>query len=207
MFLTQIIFNPYKRGARQLLSNPERLHSAVIESFTPETLKKSPHRPLYRIETYNHNPRLIISSETIPSVEHIVEQGGRENDPNTVSIKNYDTFLNNLKTGESFLFKIKLNPTIKHRNNVIPLKLTDQYEWLINKMLNHGYEVNPQILQIKENGILDFWKQKQHVTVNYTLFQGIVTITNSEKATEVIRTGIGRNKAYGMGLLSLGYYK
>lgn len=42
------------------------------------------------------------------------------------------------------------------------------------------------------------------VPTNRAIVDGIITVTNKDKLLQCIRKGVGRNKAYGCGLLSLG---
>ena len=59
-----------------------------------------------------------------------------------------------------------------------------------------GYDDNNVI--IIETGV-----EHAKSDMNYAVFQGIMTITNVNKFRELMLNGIGRNKAFGMGLITI----
>lgn len=210
MILTKVVLNKYRRGARMFLGNPHMLHGA-IESAFPATqhFGRTFGRPLYRIENpANGDAVLYISSPTYPDVQHIVEQAGRENDPEGVLSKPYNNFLENIQNGEKYRFRARLNPTKRVHGNDVPLIREERFTWLHQKGDVHGFSFDDNELIIKESGVVSFFKggenRRRKVTIQSELFEGIITVQDSELIVDAVKNGIGRQKAHGFGLVSLG---
>lgn len=116
--------------------------------------------------------------------------------------------------GDRFQFRLLARPTYRIGKKDNPQKgerryliaETEQREWLDRKAKTHGFVVenclllnriwydskNPETLP---NGNLK--------PLHSVQFDGILSVTEREKFEEAVRNGIGTQKAYGFGLLSL----
>ena len=82
-----------------------------------------------------------------------------------------------------------------------------QEEWLLNRAQKHGFELLPENFQIIQRNWHIFRKGKEQgknrVSIKGVTYEGILKVCDEDKFKELLVTGIGRGKAYGMGLLTI----
>lgn len=82
-----------------------------------------------------------------------------------------------------------------------------QEEWLLDRAQKHGFELLPENFQIVERDWHIFRKGKEQgknkVSIKGVTYEGILKVCDEEKFKELLVAGIGRGKAYGMGLLTI----
>lgn len=114
MYLTRACLNPRLRGALDLLSNPRRLHAAVLASF-PEGDETTDGRVLWRLDTDLPHRQVVlwIVSPYSPSSATLVEQAGWSDLPPERQwlTRPYAPLLDRLETGQRYTFKLTANPT------------------------------------------------------------------------------------------------
>ena len=80
-------------------------------------------------------------------------------------------------------------------------------EWLLDRAQKHGFELLPENFQIVERDWHIFRKGKEQgknkVSIKGVTYEGILKVYDEEKFKELLVAGIGRGKAYGMGLLTI----
>ena len=80
-------------------------------------------------------------------------------------------------------------------------------EWLLDRAQKHGFELLPENFQIVERDWHIFRKGKEQgknkVSIKGVTYEGILKVCDEEKFKELLVAGIGRGKAYGMGLLTI----
>ena len=209
MYLSSIKLNKQSRDTMKALASPAILHSAVEEAFPGSREGK---RRLWRIDYLRGSRYLLILSEDLPKLEKLAEKYGY---PNEFITKSYNKFLDNIKDGETYRFRITANPTYskssgdpKNRGVVHAHKTEPkQRDWLKNKGDVCGFELNNENFGITEAYMRKFRKRKdgksQYVTLMTVTYEGTLKVINSELLKKSLCTGIGREKAYGMGLLTL----
>ena len=80
MYLTRFEINAARRGARDLLASPHRLHAAVLAAFP--TAQREPTRGsdggriLWRVDQRGHQTLLYLVSPHQPDLTHLVETAG-----------------------------------------------------------------------------------------------------------------------------------
>lgn len=203
MYLTKVVLNRQLRGARILLSNPQKLHAAINASF-PESVEYTQEtgRPLYRVENSKNDTIIYISSPLHPDVKHIIEQAGRENDVDSSVTKSYDKFLNSIQNGDIFRFRLNANPTVMINKNRIPLIKEKRLDWLNRKGDLHGFSILDS--SMSNDTKVEFKHNPRKITFSYCTFDGRLQVNDNTELINAIKNGIGSQKAYGMGLLSLG---
>lgn len=208
MHLTRIILNPERTGTRFLLSSPQRLHAAVMKSFSQETLDHMQSRPLWYVETKKRDPELYILAPVPADTTHIAEQAGRPLDTKTQISKSYHHLLNNIHPGARYLFKVQLNPVIRHQGKNLPHVTEEQIaEWFKTKAVEQwGFEVTSLALSNRDNSAFNKKQGERgtRITLSTVLAQGTLTITNESVFRYAFENGLGKAKAYGCGLLFLG---
>ena len=69
-----------------------------------------------------------------------------------------------------------------------------------------GFYLGTDAFDIVENRWRSFWKgteQKRQVKFLSVIYEGVLEVTNAEAFRTALISGIGRGKAYGMGLLTV----
>lgn len=178
MFLTRVYLNPYRRGCRHLVTSPQRLHAAVLASFPPGVLGQSGEgRVLWRLDRpiatngrildVHSGPALtlFISSPVAPDPVGLVEQAGYKTDGGVV-VKSYDRFLDELRAGQTWSFRITVNPVYRQANQVNPrgqkkmlghITSDQQTRWFLDRVETHGFAIPTSAklggdLPVLENG-------------------------------------------------------
>jgi len=109
MYLSRIQINPQRRGARKLLGSPQAMHAAVLAAF-PQTSTELG-RVLWRVDDDEHRHWLYVLSPVPPDFSHIVEQAGWPSTDAGWQTRPYEKLLNNLATGQKWVFRLTANPT------------------------------------------------------------------------------------------------
>lgn len=203
MYISRVRLNLKKKKTIKALSVPTIFHGAVEQSFGDERK-----RNLWRIDCLSEQYYLLIVSHEEPDLSGVVEQFGSEVFP--AETKVYDTFLDKLKEGDCWHFRMIANPTKcekrerQSRGKVKAItSIEAQKQWLIQKGEKNGFSVNrfdtfqSEWLRFKKN------KNEHQVTLLAVTYEGILTIKDVELFKEALSNGIGREKAYGMGMLTV----
>jgi len=206
MFLSKITLNPEREGARKIVASPQVAHAAVMKSFSNEALDatSSAGRPLWRLETNGRDPKLFVLSPSLPDFSHIVEQAGRKNDEYGVLTKSYDRVFELATVGRAFRFKGKLNPVVEVKGKRVPMIREEaQKEWFASRAASLGFDLNLENFSVVEEKTISFKRQNNRVTLQAVTFEGILKVTDPELFSHTVRFGIGKAKAYGMGMITL----
>lgn len=203
MFLSRIQLNLNSRNTMKALSSPSIFHGAVESAFSGERK-----RNLWRIDSLGGKMYLLLLSSSEPDLESFCEQFG-ENDV-CAEIKSYDKLLERIKNGSRWRFRIVANPTKSvsrenQRGKVYPHITSDyQKKWLIEKSSKNGFLLSEDSFNIVQSKWLRFYKKESRpVSLLSVTYEGILEVTDEELFRNALINGIGRGKAYGMGLLTV----
>lgn len=205
MFLSRVPMDIHNRNTLKVLQQPQKIHGAVEHSF-PEPRK----RRLWRIDSLQDQLWLLIVSEDIPNLQSIHQQFG--NQDISFEIRNYDVLLDRIEKGQQWRFRLTANPT-----KASPLKDNEkrgkcyahitpeaQKQWLLRKAEHCGFSLQENDFVITESKRRVFYKQNLiKITVCSATFEGILKVTDAETFRSTLTNGIGREKAYGMGMLTV----
>jgi CRISPR system Cascade subunit CasE len=231
MYLTRFRLNTARRGTRKLLSSPQAMHAAVMASFADALPSRQPDgngapRALWRID---HNGpaevHLFVVGPEKPDLTHLVEQAGW---PTTSQWETYayTPFLAKLRAGDRWAFRLTANP-VHHIRRMPgePTKRTahvtprHQTAWLLQRQDAAGFMVleKPEEerriaegdelkLMVHGRRAREFAKRdhKQPVTLVTATFDGHLEVSDPERFRRTLTAGLGRAKAYGCGLMTLG---
>ncbi|MAT97777.1 MAG: type I-E CRISPR-associated protein Cas6/Cse3/CasE [Anaerolineaceae bacterium] len=211
MYLSRLLLNPRSRQVQRETADPYNLHKTIMQAFDP---KRDQAGVLHRIEVDGRTGAILL-----------LVQSTAKPDWSTLAEKDYllpaDPFSNlenpavkqfslPLQAGQTLRFRLVANPTVKKKregkknSNRVPLVREErQLTWLQGKGEQHGF----QPLQIATSAQAEHksWRKKgQPPLTLYTVqFDGRLQITDANKFTTAVQTGIGPAKAFGCGLLSL----
>lgn len=204
MYLSRIQFDLTKRKSLRCLSDPNMIHGIVERSFHGERK-----RNLWRVDFLSGEKYLLILSEEKPDLVSAIDQIGVEGSGIT---KDYAPLLNRIEAGSKWNFRLSANPTrsvllVKGERGIVKPHVSEKFQrqWLINKSSKCGFSVLENELFIISRKKWHFWKSRgqKPVILNQVIYEGFLTITDTELFREAMIKGIGRGKAYGMGLLTI----
>jgi len=108
--------------------------------------------------------------------------------------------------GQALRFALCANPTkrLSQQRCRVPLIDDEQlHQWLARKLTGAAEVLESQIVGHTD---LHFRKGSHCGKIAVVTFGGVLTVTDPERLTEVVRAGIGPAKSFGCGLLSLARY-
>ena len=209
MYLTRMELNTKNMDTIRLLGSQEKIHGLVESGFLGERK-----RNLWRLEYLGDRLYLLILSPDRPDLSIGVRRYGFPDDENAYQTKDYTPLLERVKNDTWWHFKLVANPTRSvastpgERGKVkAHCSLKYQEEWLLDRAQKHGFELLPENFQIVERDWHIFRKEKEQgknkVSIKGVTYEGILKVCDEEKFKELLVEGIGRGKAYGMGLLTI----
>lgn len=201
MFLSQVEINPRRRMGRELISNPEKLH-ATVESIC--RLPDEGQRILWRLDSGKNSSKLLIVTPVKPSLNVIREQAGWESQPETAKSVSYDRFLSSIQSGQRFRFRLTANPAYK-KNGKLKAHVgpANQLKWLFQRSDRLGVSFDEFSTGVVSSNTHVFRNKGNKVTLPYATYEGILSVQDVENVQDALVNGIGRGRAYGMGLMTL----
>lgn len=220
MLLNRIHLNPRCREARRDLADPYQMHSTLCRAFSTSDQKCPDGEFLWRLEPEtgsDNQPRILVQSRSRPDWTRINLPDWLALAEPAIDLRDRLN-LNSLQTGQRFRFRLRANPCVTRNHKRLGLlRLAEQEAWFARKGELHGFIV-PQLatslatesstarfdVRVSQEQML---RGKQHagngIRVFSVLFDGYLTVTDPEKLSSALETGIGHGKAMGLGLLSV----
>lgn len=204
MYLSRIRLNEKKRDTQAALDSPSKFHGAVERCFDAREDRK-----LWRIDTLHDAYYLLILSPGKPELTEIKRQFGFPGEGD--QIKSYDAFLDSIRQGSIWQFRLAANPVNsvpqgngKRGKVVAHVSEKYQMEWLRKKAEKNGFTVISDGPCVIRSGWKIFQKKDgMTVRIKEVIYQGILRVDDIERFKQALISGIGREKAYGMGLLTI----
>lgn len=225
MYFSRIQLNPQRRESRKLLANPRAMHGAVEACFAPIHDVQEGARNLWRVDADRADVRLYVVSPEVPDMQHLVENAGWESSP--VETIDYDRFLEGLRTGQEYSFRVTVNPVKRQfvqgqRGKLMPhLTEEQQLAWFDERSSGWGFETlefpqergtpdedatvkSVRVVQRHDRvfGKLD-GDSRRTVTQRQVTIAGQLRVTSADLLRSHLTGGMGRGKAYGCGLMTL----
>ena len=193
-----------KRKTIIALASPNLFHGAVESAFSEFG------RKLWRIDRLAGKAYLLLVSEKEPDLGSAAKQFGTSDGWRTLD---YDPFIRKIQTGDRRLFRLTANPVIAKsagsgaRGSILAHVTTDwQEKWLLDRSAKNGFSIGPDDFSVVHNEWVRFKKGNDHgriVTFCTVTFEGTLTVSDASLFHEALKNGIGREKAYGCGLLTV----
>ncbi len=225
MYLGRCELNPNRRGAKKLLGSPQAMHAAVLSCF-PKSRASEAGRILWRIDRTDSGVFVYVVAGISPDWTSLEEQGGWP-DSSTGAVKNYQPFLDSIEEGQRYSFRLTANPAHSVRTRpdgqlkrLGHVTVGYQEKWLLKKAPTNGFEiptfttsVDPQgeaesAFQVTSRRVLSFTRQdhegrRGRITLAQAEYEGLLVVTDRDLLVNALKSGIGRAKGYGCGLLTL----
>lgn len=207
MNLTRIQLDSKRRETMKAMANRERMHAAIARSCAKDD------RPLWRIDQLNGSDYLMILSRNPVKTELITEQFSTNS--SCFQEKNYDRFLTQLTPGMKCRFRLVANPTVskvrkgedQNSRGKVYGHVTDEWalKWLLDRCAKHGFKVTPESVQIVGSRWIQFFKRRgeRPVSLREVIYEGQLTIIDPVLFRTALTNGLGRGKAYGMGMMTV----
>ncbi|CAJ2232633.1 type I-E CRISPR-associated protein Cas6/Cse3/CasE [Companilactobacillus paralimentarius] len=218
-YLSRVEVDVQNRAKIKDLTHLGAYHNWVEQSFPKEIATGERHRHLWRLDTLAGKKYLLIMSESIPDSEFLLKYGIT----GTIVTKSYDGFLDKIHDGQIMRFRLTANPTHtitrpgKKRGKVFPhVTVTQQEKWLVDRSEKSGFELVKQVgvNDLNETQTLAFkiverdWPMLHRnpgraVRLSRVTFEGLLRVENAETFKQTLVKGIGREKAFGMGMMTV----
>ncbi|SFW53157.1 CRISPR system Cascade subunit CasE [Ruminococcus sp. YE71] len=151
---------------------------------------------------------MLILSEESPDLSGFCTQFSSEIKWETAD---YEKLINGIKNGSCKRFRLTANPTYSVSNNKgergkVHAHITPEHQrkWLMNKSTANGFKLSDNNFNIVQSKWKQFYRSgSKYVTLISVTYEGVLEITDEELFRKALRNGIGRGKAYGMGLLTV----
>ena len=202
LFFSRIVLNAKHPQARSEAEHPYELHRTICKAFS----KPDEARILFR--TDGDRP-----GEVHVIVQSLIAPDWSRLDPKEDYLKQIDepklVELGALRPGLPLRFRLRCRPSKRIGETGHPdegkrksLKTKEEiFEWLRRKAEENGFEVT----DVAFDRVYWFESKegKDQKPLGAVQFDGVLIVTDPDKLREAVRNGIGPQKAYGFGLLSL----
>lgn len=104
-----------------------------------------------------------------------------------------------------YRFWLAVNP-VKRENatrKLVPVRGEAVRQWFSDKAPSWGFTVAPEHLEVAEQGVWRFVKKNTQVTLAFAKFSGVLHVHDAERFRKSFCGGIGRGKAFGLGMLQV----
>ncbi|MBQ6327012.1 MAG: type I-E CRISPR-associated protein Cas6/Cse3/CasE [Clostridia bacterium] len=205
MYMTRMELDTARRATVLALASPNLLHGAIEAAFPGERKRR-----LWRVDPLNGRQYLLIVSEDRPDLTAACAQFGMEG--GSWETRDYAPFLSRIEAGSCWHFRLAANPTVSkahdqgERGRVYAHVTADQQKkWLLSRAEKHGFCLEGSDFDIVSRGVITFNKgaDRRRVTLGVCTFEGILRVSDAERFRAALTEGIGRGKAYGVGLLTI----
>lgn len=191
------------------LASPNIIHGAIESSFPGPR-----ERRLWRIDRLGGSFCLLLLSRTLPDLSHVMEQFGPPDVNAAWQSKPYEPFLAAIAEGDRYRFRLAANPTRSCKSDdgagrgTVRAHITPAHQeaWLMRKCESCGFALAPEQFISVSSRWLRFRKGGENghtASLLEAVFDGILTITDASAFRKTLTEGIGRGKAFGMGLLTV----
>ncbi len=207
MYLSRVEIDSFNRRKIRELTHLGAYHNWVESSFPNEFETGEKSRKLWRIDRVHGKNYLLVVSDKKPDLTAL-EKYGVEGSGAT---KNYEQFLSQIRDGQTYRFKAVLNPVYSvHQDNnergkVVPeITVEQQLKFLENRAEKYGFKLieNNYAITERKREILRKERQKP-IKISKVTYEGLLTVTSSDLLKNALINGIGREKAYGCGMMTI----
>ena len=203
-FLTRIAVNKSRRETMLILARPERLHAAIYAGFPTVSNEGNRRDVLWRMDEQYSGPVIYVVSSSRPDYTGFVESYGwpRRSYGDQVKTVSYDAALASIRDGDTLRFRVSASTQIRRSGTLTPVTgISSQEEWLQKRAQPNGFAIGSMTITKAGSGIID--SRNHLIRFPWAQYDGILTVNDREAFTMMLSHGLGREKAYGMGLMTV----
>ena len=142
-------------------------------------------------------------------------QFGPQQGEGEAQTKDYIPLLERISEGSEWQFRLTANPTKScarpgegnSRGKVLAhCTVGYQEQWLLERAEKHGFCITAGEFAVTESRWLKFSKGNERgrsVSLLSVTYEGILRVTDAELFCQLLTEGMGRGKAYGLGLMTV----
>ena len=210
MFLSRMELDPSRRATMQALSSPNKLHGAIEQSFAGPRKRR-----LWRLDQLQNHLYLLLLSEDEPDLTKVAQQFGFPQRSPAWESRAYEPLLDKIVNGTTWHFRLVANPVKSCKSmpggtarGTIHAHITTAYqaEWLLQRCQKYGFALDPAQFMVVGSQWRRFYKGAQRqsrVTILAVSYEGLLTVTDADRFCQTLREGLGRGKAFGLGMLTV----
>lgn len=204
MYISRVEIDDKNRRKIKNLTHLGAYHNWVENSFPAEVDAHERMRHLWRIDRLNGKRYLLIVSQNKPDLEKMTQYGVAC----TAMVKDYDHFIDKIANDQVMNFRLTANPTHRENGKVYPhITVEQQKEWLEKRSEHAGFqllnnEAGSPAFDIVNRDWPTLYHQRR-VRLSRVSFEGLLKVTDSELFKQTLVQGIGREKAFGMGMITV----
>jgi CRISPR system Cascade subunit CasE len=146
-------------------------------------------------------------------MEHAAAQFGVADAEKPWETKDYEKLLERIENNTVWHFRLTANPTKccigeKGKRGTVQAHITPffQKQWLLDRCEKNGFYVGEDDFTVTKSSWQRFYKgqeRKRPVSLLSVTYEGILKVTDAEVFRETLTNGLGRGKAFGMGMLTV----
>lgn len=196
-------------GNRRKISELTHLgayHNWVEKCFLQEFVTRERSRKLWRIDQLKGKSYLLIVSQSEPDMTQLEAYGV----PGSGQCKTYGAFLQSLTYGQKMSFRLTANPVraVKQgnqRGKIYPhITAEQQLEYLEKRAERLGFSLVDQEYQIVQRDFPILRKPGgKSIKLARVIYEGSLIIENVEIFRKTLTEGVGKEKAYGFGMMTV----
>ncbi len=207
MYLSRVEIDSANRRYMQSLNHLGAYHNWVEQAFPDEVKSGKRSRKLWRIDHLAGKKYLLLVSETEPDCEQMEAYGVK----GSFVCKDYDPLLSSVRQGDRYRFRLTLNPVRSvmedgaKRGKVYPIYAeADQRKFFLDRASKHGFQVEEDQFLIVERGEETLRKkEKEGTDLVKAVYEGRLTVEEPVRFVDLLCHGMGREKAYGFGMMTV----
>ena len=184
MYLSRVELDLTRRSTMEALAAPQKLHGAVESAFAGERRRR-----LWRLDRLGERLYLLLLSEDAPDL------------------------LERVVPGSCWQFRLTANPTKSCKDPKAPAErgsvmahcsTKHQKQWLLDRAAKHGFALREEEFTVTRVQWQRFAKRgTRPVTLLAVTYEGVLQVTDPEQFRALLCQGMGRGKAYGLGLMTV----
>ena len=183
------------------------LHGAIESAFPGERQRR-----LWRVDVLNGTTWLMLLSETKPDLSRLQAQFGFSDRP--AESRSCDELYKRIAAGSRWRFRLVANPTRsvstgekgKRGKVVAEGAVPAQREWLTRQSEAHGFRLSQGSFDVTRSEWKLFRKgadNGRRVCLLQVTYEGVLEVTDVARFRETLTQGMGRGRAFGMGMMTV----
>lgn len=232
MYLSRVKLDCSKRDTMIALIRPTKFHACVEAACGQDRQRKLWRLDTLQSISGSRDLYLLFLSHTCPDLSSLQNQFGFPQKALSAQTIEYDRLLQRIVEGSCWRFRLVANPVrsskgdncvrykrISKDGTVIPrlqvdqdergrvcghVTIAQQEEWLAKRAASHGFALESGQFAVTASKWQKFVKKDNNrVSLLAASFEGVLTVSDAELFKRTLVEGIGRGKAYGLGLLTV----